>query len=158
MVKICIYGVPCYLFKSVILLFFFFYQKRSDFESCTKSCAEGSVIKGSEMDVELITTDMTEGTPVDAHPIPSPQRLCVFTRSAPWQLSPLPFDFQLYFSLLETSTLGRTILYTPVISSTQTAFVGNAKFSLSIPSVMGLVSVAGQQTHGKGMRGVGCRV
>lgn len=121
--------------------------------SCALSCAEGGVIKGSEMDVELITADMSKGTPVDAHPAsPSPQRLCIFARPAHWQLSALPFDFQLYFSLLQTSTLGRTILYTPVISSTQTAFTGNTKFAHSIPSILGVASVAGQQTQGKGMR------
>ena len=130
------------------------FQRRSEFVSCALACADGGVIKGSEMDVELITPDLAEGTPVDAHPMPSPKRLCIFTGPAHCQLGRLPFDFELYFSLLGTTKLGRTVLYTPVISSTQTAFTGNTRFSQSIPPTLGLASVAGQQTQGKGNVGV----
>lgn len=108
-------------------------------------------IKGSEMDIELIPDDMTEGTPVDPPPEPAHNSISIYTKPAKWQLASLPFNPDLYFSHLRTTHLGKTMLYTSVISSTQTVFTGNIPFCTSLSSEMGLVCVATQQTKGKGM-------
>ena len=64
----------------------------------------------------------------------------------------LSFDFLEYFKLLKTRDMGRSVLYTPVIASTQTLFTGNLPFCSALTQEMGVVSVAAQQTKGKGER------
>lgn len=110
-----------------------------------------SSIKGSEMSARLVTTDFEEGTSVDEYPSP-PQssELAILMRPAKWQLRHLPFDFLEYFELLKTRSLGRSVLYTPVIGSTSTLFTGNIPFCSALTTEMGVVSVAAQQTKGKG--------
>ena len=82
--------------------------------------ANEGVIKGSEMNLKLIFNDFSKlGTPVDPLPLPSSSNLTVIARPAKWQLRSLPFDSDLYFEHLQTAYLGQTVLYTPVISSTQ---------------------------------------
>lgn len=105
------------------------------------------------MDVELIPTPDVpshQDASVDATPVPSANRLCVITRPTHRQLSMLLFDFQLYFSLLKTAALGRTVLYSPVMSSTQNVFSGNLSFANLLPQALGTICVAEQQTKGKG--------
>ena len=106
---------------------------------------ERNVIKGKGMDIELIPTE--DGSPL---PVPTAHHLCVITTPTQQQLNAISFDFQLYFSLLKTATLGRTVLYTPIISSTQTVFTGNLPFADSLPASLGTVCVAGRQTNGIG--------
>lgn len=109
------------------------------------------IIKGSEMDLQLIPHDFSKlGTPVDPLPQPSAKNLTVVARPARWQLHSLPFNPDIYFEHLKTAHLGRTVLYTPVISSTQTVFTGNVMFCNTLTSQMGVVCVAAQQTQGKG--------
>ncbi len=111
-----------------------------------------NTIKGKDMDIELIpATDASkQETIVDPLPVPTANHLCVITRPTQAHLSALSFDFQLYFSLLRTVSLGRTMLYTPVMSSTQNVFTGNLPFAESLPMSIGTVCVAGEQTKGKG--------
>ena len=113
--------------------------------------ANEGVIKGSEMNLRLIANDFSKlGTPVDPLPQPSSSNLTVIARPAKWQLRSLPFDSDLYFEHLQTAYLGRTVLYTPVISSTQTVFTGNVTFRNALTTQLGVVCVAAQQTQGKG--------
>ena len=110
-----------------------------------------SSIVGSEMSARLITTDFEDGTSVDGFPPPpESSELAIFTNPARWQLRNLSFDFLEYFKLLKTKDMGRSVLYTPVIASTQTLFTGNLPFCSALTQEMGVVSVAAQQTKGKG--------
>ena len=103
------------------------------------------------MSARLITTNFEEGTSVDGFPSPpGPSELAILTNPAKWQVRSLQFDFLEYFKLLKTKDLGRSVLYTPVIASTQTLFTGNIPFSSALTPEMGVVSVAAQQTKGKG--------
>lgn len=91
-----------------------------------------------------------EGTPVDPFPPPTPTSISVFMKPAKWQLKRLGFDFGSYYSHLKTAYLGRMVLYTPVVASTQTVFTGNVPLCNVITSEHGVICVAGQQTQGKG--------
>ena len=103
------------------------------------------------MSARLITTNFEDGSPVDGFPsTPQPTELAILTSPAKWQLRSLSFDFLEYFKLLKTKNLGGSILYTPVITSTQTLFTGNLPFCSALMPEMGVVSVAAQQTKGKG--------
>ena len=127
-------------------------QNRSQFCSVVDKLQRNSCIKGSDMDIQLIETDFSRGTPVDPLPQPAPNQLCVVVRPAQWQLQSVSFEFEEYFRHLRTAHLGRTVLHTPVISSTQTVFSGNVPFCSSLTSELGVVCVAGQQTRGKGQQ------
>lgn len=110
-----------------------------------------SSISGSEMSARLITTNFEDGSSVDGFPSPpQPSELAILTNPAKWQIRSLSFDFLEYFKLLKTQNLGRSVLYTPVITSTQTLFTGNVPFCSALTPDMGVVSVAAQQTKGKG--------
>ncbi len=123
----------------------------SHFLRSLKAVATADVVRGSETSVQLITTDMSsEGTPVDPFPSPSPTSISVFTRPAKWQLERLRFDVDGYFGHLKTAQLGRTVLYTPVIASTQTVFTGNMSLCNAVTCDHGVTCVASQQTQGKG--------
>ena len=104
------------------------------------------------MSARLITIDFEQdGSSVDGFPPPPrPSELAIVTNPAEWQVRSLSFNFLEYFELLKTQILGRSVLYTPVISSTQTLFTGNVPFCSALMSDMGVISVAGQQTKGKG--------
>ena len=106
------------------------------------------------MSARLITTDFEQdGSSVDGFPPPpQPSELAIVTNPAEWQVGSLSFNFLEYFELLKTQILGRSVLYTPVISSTQTLFTGNVPFCSALTSDMGVISVAGQQTKGKGQQ------
>ncbi len=131
------------------------YQDRSLFLSAMEPhLLDSSSLPGNEVSLEFLTTDYTLGTPVDHAPSPSPSKLTVVARPAPWQLQQLPFHPEEYFGRLETRELGRTVLYTPVITSTQLPFTGNLTFAQSLERERGVVWVATQQTKGKGS-GVG---
>ena len=113
--------------------------------------ANKGIIKGSEISLQLISNDFSKlGTPVDPLPQPSSSNLTVIARPAKWQVRSLPFDLDLYFEHLRTAHLGQTVLYTPVISSTQTVFTGNVTFCDALTTQLGVVCVAAQQTQGKG--------
>lgn len=113
--------------------------------------ANEGIIKGSEISLQLISNDFSKlGTPVDPLPQPSSSNLTVIARPAKWQVRSLPFDLDLYFEHLQTAHLGQTVLYTPVISSTQTVFTGNVTFCDALTTQLGVVCVAAQQTQGKG--------
>ena len=61
----------------------------------------------------------------------------------------MEFDVGKYFGALQTTRLGRVLLYTPVITSTQTVFTGNTTFTFA-SCESGVICSAGQQTRGKG--------
>lgn len=109
-----------------------------------------STLPGRDLSLVFISTDYSIGTPVDDPQRPSTSELTVITNPAPWQLKSLPFSPAEYFQRLETSELGRTLLHTPVITSTQLPFMGNDTFCQMLTQQMGVVWVAAQQTQGKG--------
>ena len=102
------------------------------------------------MSLRLIEHNYQSGTPVDSAPFPTHSEMALITLPARWQLEAQPFNFSEYFDRLHTTSLGRTVLYTAVIPSTQTLFTGNIEFCNALTTDMGVVSVAGQQTRGKG--------
>ena len=110
-----------------------------------------SLVPGRELSVRLLRTDFEAGTPVDEPTKPTHSEQVIITNPARWQLDNQPFDFLEYFESLRTDKLGRTLLYTSVITSTQTLFTGNIEFCNSLRAEMGVVNVAGQQTQGKGI-------
>ena len=108
-------------------------------------------IKGSEISARLITTNFEEGSSVDGFPpLPQSSEVAIVTNPAKWQISGLSFNSLEYFEQLKTQTLGRSVLYSPVTTSTQTMFTGNVPFCSALTPDMGVVSLAGQQTKGKG--------
>lgn len=111
---------------------------------------EDSTLPGKDLSLRFLSHDFTLGTPVDSTPPSSPSELTVVTRPAPWQVNSLPFSSKDYFRQLETRELGRTILHTPVITSTQLPFSGNLCFCQLSQLAVGVVWVAAQQTKGKG--------
>ena len=108
------------------------------------------MVPGREMSLRLIEHDYQTDTPVDSAPCPTPCEMTLITLPAHWQLGSQPFNFNEYFANLQTAHLGRTLLYTAVITSTQSLFTGNIDFCNALTLEMGVVSVAGQQTKGKG--------
>ena len=111
----------------------------------------GTTLKGSEVDIELVTTDVAkEGSPVDPLPEPAADQLVLLTNPSPLQLKSIDFNIDQYMRCLRTAYLGRTLIYTPIIGSTQTLLTGNSPLCTALKRDMGLVCVAGQQTRGKG--------
>lgn len=125
-------------------------QNRSWFLSTIKQHFVGTTIPGKDLSLRFLTADYNLGTPVDETAQPSTSELTVVTTPAPWQLSNLPFSCAEYFQRLQTRELGRTLLHTPVITSTQLPFMGNMTFCQALRPEMGVVWVAAQQTKGKG--------
>lgn len=70
--------------------------------------------------VELVERDDCGGVPVDS--CPGESRLCMLEDPSEGELVGIPFDRRRYFAELKTKYLGRILLYTPVITSTQTLF------------------------------------
>ena len=70
--------------------------------------------------VEVVERDDCGGVPVDS--CPSESKLCILEDPSEGELAGMMFDRRKYFDELKTKSLGRTLLYTPVISSTQTLF------------------------------------
>ena len=91
-----------------------------------KAIASGSlrndVIVGKENKVEILLRDRRGGLPVDI--TPTHDHTYLLPHPAEGELTGLPFDVKVYLNHLQTKTLGRTIIYSPVISSTQTLFTG----------------------------------
>jgi len=108
------------------------------------------VIKDGEMSLRLIEHDFRSGTSVDPPPKPHPSSQTLITNPGKWQLDSLPFNTDSYFDHLRSNHLGRTLLYTEVITTTQSLFTSNMAFSEALTQDMGVVNVAGQQTKGKG--------
>lgn len=135
------------------ILVIFSSQLRSDFESTVASLVSGGVIEGSEVNIELITSDpVISGSSVDPPSTPTANRIVLLTNPLQTEVQDLEFDFNQYTRLLTTGHVGRTLLYTPVIGSTQTMLTGNLKFARSLSSELGVVCVAGQQTRGRGIQ------
>ena len=112
---------------------------------------ENGVVKGSTVDIELVTADPAhEGSSVDPPPTPSTHKIVLITRPLDDDIEEMGFDVGQYMRLLRTGHMGRTLLYTPVIGSTQTMLTGNLPFSRALRAEMGVVCVAGQQTQGRG--------
>ena len=122
------------------------------FEATVTPLVKDDVIKGSEVDIELVRTDEdSEGSSVDPPPSPAVDKVVLLTRPSERQLRSLEFDTSQYMKYLRTGHMGRTLLYTPVIGSTQTMLTGNMPFSLALKTDMGVVCAAGQQTRGRGV-------
>ena len=102
------------------------------------------------MNIIFCLDDYSQGSPVDPPPKPTESLLTIITNPAFWQVQQLAFDSHAYFTTLKTTNMGRSVVYTPVITSTQEVLCGNLPFSLSLTSKAGVVCVAGQQTKGKG--------
>lgn len=109
-----------------------------------------TVLYGREMSLQLIQHNYQSSSSVDPAPSSTHSKMALIAFPADWQLDSQPFDFKEYFYHLHTAQLGRTLLYTSVISSTQSLFTGNIDFCNALTTDMGIVSVAGQQTSGKG--------
>ncbi len=125
-------------------------QHHSLFLSAIDPLLSDPVIPGKDISIRIISIDYAMGTPVDQPPRPSTSEQTIVTQPAQWQLDSLPFSSQEYFRKLETRELGRTVLHTPVITSTQLPFTGNMAFCHALQPEMGVVWVATQQTQGKG--------
>ncbi|XP_022803242.1 biotin--protein ligase-like [Stylophora pistillata] len=63
------------------------------------------------------------------------------------------FNWSTYQKCLSTKVLGKVVLYTDIITSTQTVFDGNYTFTSNIPEDLGIVVIAGQQVKGQGRGG-----
>ncbi len=127
-----------------------YFQDRDVFMSTCSSLARDNIVQGRETSLRLIDHNYQSGTPVDPPPSPAHAELALITHPADWQLETQPFNFSEYFACLRTEKLGRTLLYTAVIPTTQSLFTGNIAFCNALTTEMGVVSVAGQQTKGKG--------
>ena len=127
-------------------------QLRLTFDSVMAPLVKNDVISGSEVDIVLIGTDSArEGSSVDPPPTPTVNKIVLHTRPSDEQLQELGFNTSQYTRWLNTGHLGRILLYTPVIGSTQTMLTGNMPFSLALKPEMGMVCAAGQQTQGRGI-------
>lgn len=130
----------------------FFTQLRAQFNAAIAPLLKDDVIRGSEVDIEIVDTDeMSEGSSVDPLPCPAANKIVLLTRPSEAQLNNLEFDVAQYMRCLRTGHLGRTLLYTAVIGSTQTMLTGNLPFSMALKTGMGVVCVARQQTQGRGI-------
>ena len=91
-----------------------------------KAIASGSlrndIIVGKENKVEIVLRDGRGGLPVDISP--ALNHIYLLPHPTDGELIGLPFDVTVYLSHLQTKILGRTIIYSPVIASTQTLFTG----------------------------------
>ena len=126
-------------------------QLRAQFHSVMAPLVKEGVVKGNGVDIELMTSDpVIEGWSVDPPPTPAPNKIVLLTRPLQGDLEELGFDIAQYKRLLHTGHMGRTLLYTPVIGSTQTMLTGNLVFTRALRPEMGVVCVAGQQTQGRG--------
>ena len=127
-------------------------QLRRLLDSAVAPLVKDNVIEGSKVDIELVRTDSaTEGSSVDPLPAPATDKIVLLTTPSDLDLEEVEFDFVQYTRWLRTGYLGRTLLYTPVIGSTQTMLTGNTSFSLAMKTNMGVVCAAGQQTQGRGI-------
>ena len=133
------------------------FQNSDEFLKCIKlnsieadNDSTSVLIKGSDVDILFCQADYSQGSPVDPPRKPTELLLTVITSPASWQVEQLSFDVGAYFSALTTNNMGRSLVYTPVITSTQEVLCGNLPFTLSLTAKAGVVCVAGQQTKGKG--------
>ena len=128
-------------------------QLRSRFNSAIAPLVKkNDVIEGSEVDITLVGAGSDEeGSSVDPPPTPTASEIVLLTRPSEEQLQGMEFDVTQYTRWLRTGHLGRTLVYTPVIGSTQTVFTGNLPFTMALKPDMGVVCAAGQQTQGKGI-------
>ena len=91
--------------------------------SATKALRK-DVIVGRENKVEILRKDDRGGIPVDTDP--SHNHYYLLLQPNEGEITGLPFNVTEYLSHLQTKTLGHTVIYSPVISSTQTLFTGYA--------------------------------
>ena len=145
-----------YLYALIIAIFVKF-QNNEEILKCIKSSSvrekDGSrslIVKGTDVDLLFCQDDYSQGSPVDPPPESSESLLTVITSPASWQVKQVSFDADAYFTALKTTNMGRCLLYTPVITSTQVVLCGNLPFSLSLSAKAGVVWVAEKQTKGKG--------
>ena len=133
-------------------------QLRGQFESVMAPLAEDDgVVKGSGVNIDLMMGDpIIEGSSVDPPPTPTPNKIVLLTRPLLANLDELEFDIPQYKRLLHTGHMGRTLLYTPVIRSTQTMLTENLVFTRALRPEMGVVCVASQQTQGRGTTWIFC--
>ena len=94
-----------------------FLQKASTTKALRKD-----VIVGRENKVEILRKDDRGGIPVDTNPSHNHYYLLLYPNKG--EITGLPFNVTEYLSHLRTKSLGHTIIYSPVISSTQTLFTG----------------------------------
>jgi len=93
-------------------------------KAVTSGSLRNDVIIGKENKVEVLLRDRRGGLPVDI--TPTHNHIYLLPHPTEGELSGLPFNVTEYLSHLQTKTLGRTVIYSPVISSTQTLFTGYA--------------------------------
>jgi len=94
-----------------------FLQKASTTKALRKD-----VIIGRENKVEIVKRDDCGGIPVDINPSHDHYYLLLYPNKG--ELTGLPFNVTEYLGYLQTKRLGHTVIYSPVISSTQTLFTG----------------------------------
>ena len=91
-------------------------------KATTTKALRKDVIVGRENKVEVVKRDDRGGIPVDC--MPSHNHYYVLLHPNKGEMTGLHFNVMEYLSCLETKTLGHTVIYSPVISSTQTLFTG----------------------------------
>lgn len=94
-----------------------FLQKASTTKALRKD-----VIVGRENKVQIVRRDDRGGIPVDTTPSHNHYYLLLYPNQG--EMTGLPFNVTEYLSHLRTKTLGHTVIYSPVISSTQSLFTG----------------------------------
>ena len=93
--------------------------------SATKALRK-DVIVGRENKVEMLRKDDHGGIPVDTNPTHNHYYLLLHPNKG--EMTGLPFNVTEYLTHLQTKSLGHTVIYSPVISSTQTLFTGYAVY------------------------------
>ncbi len=85
-------------------------QLRLKLESALSSVkTDDSAVKGSEVDIELVMTDIArEGTPVDSLPEPAADKIVLLTNPSHPQLQSIGFDASQYMKCLQTASWGGT--------------------------------------------------
>lgn len=136
----------CYLLASDKKLVEQFLQKASTTKALRKD-----VIVGRENKVQILRRDDRGGIPVDT--VPSHNHYYLLLHPNKGEMTGLHFNVMEYLSHLQTKTLGHIVIYSPVISSTQTLFTGNIPLSESFTAESGAIAIASQQMRGKGRTG-----
>lgn len=105
---------------------------------------EHGLLQGQTVSMRFCESGIKDYTPSDTElPV-------VFGRDVPEGHG---FSWETFERALKTRILGRALMYTQVIKSTQTLLDSNLKFLRSIPDSIGVVAVAQIQTSGRGRGG-----
>ncbi|KAJ0062184.1 hypothetical protein NL108_017421, partial [Boleophthalmus pectinirostris] len=117
-------------------------EARSQFVQCLRSRAgDGGLLRLPKVSLRLVSCSEAEA---DSSPLEGPVPLVWDSPGAP---CPEHFSLQTYESHLRSRSLGRTLLYAEVVSSTMDLLDG---LNLLVSGDVGLVAVAARQSQGRG--------